>query len=173
MNAPFEIKTKLFQIFRIAIANRAAIGNHFRTKQSDIVLLCASLAQLVARRSHNPKVVSSILTCRILNSTLAQTPALVGHRCGLSLSILVHVQRASPACRRLALQAEFGRSHQCDQVHARAAEAEDSLPEWSKGVDSSSTSASCVGSNPTAVIFPLRRRSFNSDCSPSCASGWK
>ena len=29
---------------------------------------------------------------------------------------------------------------------------QDSLPEWSKGVDSSSTSASCVGSNPTAVI---------------------
>ena len=28
----------------------------------------------------------------------------------------------------------------------------DSLPERSKGVDSSSTSASCVGSNPTAVI---------------------
>ena len=27
----------------------------------------------------------------------------------------------------------------------------DSLPEWSKGVNSSSTSASCVGSNPTAV----------------------
>ena len=32
----------------------------------------------------------------------------------------------------------------------------DSLPEWSQGVDSSSTSASCVGSNPTAVIFPTR-----------------
>ena len=33
----------------------------------------------------------------------------------------------------------------------------DSLPEWSKGVDSSSTSASCVGSNPTAVsaMLPL------------------
>ena len=31
---------------------------------------------------------------------------------------------------------------------------QDSLPEWSKGVDSSSTSASCVGSNPTAVICP-------------------
>ena len=30
---------------------------------------------------------------------------------------------------------------------------QDSLPEWSKGVDSSSTSASCVGSNPTAVRF--------------------
>ena len=29
----------------------------------------------------------------------------------------------------------------------------DTLPEWSKGVDSSSTSASCVGSNPTGVIF--------------------
>ena len=28
---------------------------------------------------------------------------------------------------------------------------QDTLPEWSKGVDSSSTSASCVGSNPTAV----------------------
>ena len=28
---------------------------------------------------------------------------------------------------------------------------QDSLPEWSKGVDSSSTSASCVSSNPTAV----------------------
>ena len=28
----------------------------------------------------------------------------------------------------------------------------DTLPEWSKGVDPSSTSASCVGSNPTGVI---------------------
>ena len=28
----------------------------------------------------------------------------------------------------------------------------DTLPEWSKGVDSSSTSASCVGSNPTGVM---------------------
>ena len=34
---------------------------------------------------------------------------------------------------------------------------QDSLPEWSKGVDSSSTSASCVGSNPTAVIPSLPR----------------
>ena len=31
----------------------------------------------------------------------------------------------------------------------------DTLPEWSKGVDSSSTSASCVGSNPTGVILAL------------------
>ena len=30
---------------------------------------------------------------------------------------------------------------------------QDTLPEWSKGVDSSSTSASCVGSNPTAVNY--------------------
>ena len=29
----------------------------------------------------------------------------------------------------------------------------DTLPEWSKGVDSSSISASCVGSNPTGVLF--------------------
>ena len=35
----------------------------------------------------------------------------------------------------------------CDEM----ATCKDSLPEWSKGVDSSSTSASCVGSNPTAV----------------------
>jgi hypothetical protein len=33
-----------------------------------------------------------------------------------------------------------------------------SLPEWSKGVDSSSTSESCVGSNPAAVIAPPRAR---------------
>ena len=32
---------------------------------------------------------------------------------------------------------------------------QDTLPEWSKGVDSSSTSASCVGSNPTGVICLL------------------
>jgi hypothetical protein len=31
----------------------------------------------------------------------------------------------------------------------------DTLPEWSKGVDSRSTSASCVGSNPTGVIHDL------------------
>ena len=36
---------------------------------------------------------------------------------------------------------------------------QDSLPEWSKGVDSSSTSASCVGSNPTAVILRLSQLS--------------
>ena len=33
----------------------------------------------------------------------------------------------------------------------------DSLPEWSKGVDSSSTRAICVGSNPTAVTHPQSR----------------
>jgi hypothetical protein len=36
-----------------------------------------------------------------------------------------------------------------------AGQYQDSLPEWSKGVDSSSTSASCVGSNPTAVSCGL------------------
>ena len=34
---------------------------------------------------------------------------------------------------------------------------QDTLPEWSKGVDSSSTSASCVGSNPTGVILAALR----------------
>ena len=41
-------------------------------------------------------------------------------------------------------------------------ESRDSLPEWSKGVDSISTSASCVGSNPTAVICSIL---------PVCVSG--
>ena len=35
---------------------------------------------------------------------------------------------------------------------------QDTLPEWSKGVNSSSTSASCVGSNPTGVSELLSRR---------------
>ena len=33
-------------------------------------------------------------------------------------------------------------------------QAVDTLPEWSKGADSSSTSTNCVGSNPTGVIWP-------------------
>ena len=37
----------------------------------------------------------------------------------------------------------------------RPSDIHDTLPEWSKGVDSSSTSASCVGSNPTGVICLL------------------
>ena len=41
----------------------------------------------------------------------------------------------------------------------------DTLPEWSKGVDSSSTSASCVGSNPTAVMFYFPQLSFGA-CKP-------
>ena len=42
---------------------------------------------------------------------------------------------------------------QSERMHLPPAyNCKDSLPEWSKGVDSSSTSASCVGSNPTAVI---------------------
>ena len=45
----------------------------------------------------------------------------------------------------------------CGQVRAQSARGcwsikQDTLPEWSKGVDSISTSASCVGSNPTGVI---------------------
>lgn len=56
----------------------------------------------------------------------------------------------------------------------------DSLPEWSKGVDSSSTSASCVGSNPTAVRLlafalspsrPLRGPSRRRRCPQRCELG--
>ena len=41
---------------------------------------------------------------------------------------------------------------------------QDTLPEWSKGVDSSSTSASCVGSNPTGVTNSLGRRGAIASC---------
>ena len=40
---------------------------------------------------------------------------------------------------------------------------QDSLPEWSKGVDSSSTSESCVGSNPTAVMRCPGAKTWPSD----------
>ena len=55
----------------------------------------------------------------------------------------------------------------------------DSLPEWSKGVDSSSTSSSCVGSNPTAVIFclapslgPKETVNTKSDCWGDLPRSW-
>ena len=43
---------------------------------------------------------------------------------------------------------------------------EDSLPERSKGVDSSSTSASCVGSNPTAVRLLSLEIRYSSRATP-------
>ena len=45
---------------------------------------------------------------------------------------------------------------------------QDTLPEWSKGVDSSSTSASCVGSNPTGVISAEAMRAAVQDSGKSC-----
>ncbi len=49
----------------------------------------------------------------------------------------------------------------------------DTLPEWSKGVDSSSTSASCVGSNPTGVIVTQGPRSNGGAiCCRSCDTAW-
>ena len=45
----------------------------------------------------------------------------------------------------------------------------DTLPEWSKGVDSSSTSASCVGSNPTGVIIAFSN--FRPDATRQAPSG--
>ena len=39
-----------------------------------------------------------------------------------------------------------------------AVQGQDTLPEWSKGADSSSTSASCVGSNPTDVMATNLRK---------------
>ncbi len=50
---------------------------------------------------------------------------------------------------------------------------QDTLPEWSKGVDSSSTSASCVGSNPTGVIVTQGPRSNGGAiCCRSCDTAW-
>ncbi len=53
-----------------------------------------------------------------------------------------------PACRSAVSNR---RPCRCDK------RSKESLAEWSKGVDSSSASASCVGSNPTVVMFLLRR----------------
>ncbi len=39
-----------------------------------------------------------------------------------------------------------------------AVQGQETLPEWSKGADSSSTSASCVGSNPTDVMATNLRK---------------
>ncbi len=64
-----------------------------------------------------------------------------------------------------------------DEPHARPATLQttsiasgrDTLSEWSKGVDSSSTSASCVGSNPTGVFVIHGPRSNGSAiCCRSC-----
>ena len=44
---------------------------------------------------------------------------------------------------------------------------QDTLPEWSKGVDSSSTSASCVGLNPTGVMW----RSFDHEAAVRSMGG--
>ena len=46
---------------------------------------------------------------------------------------------------------------------------QDSLPEWSKGVDSSSTSASCVGSNPTGVNPQAQRKAQHKLTAIDCA----
>ena len=52
------------------------------------------------------------------------------------------------------LRATTDESKMADERKALAKhQLKDTLPEWSKGVDSSSTSASCVGSNPTGVII--------------------
>ena len=53
-------------------------------------------------------------------------------------------------------------------VHNAEGHAIDTLPEWSKGVDSSSTSASCVGSNHTGVISAAAMRPAVQDSSKSC-----
>jgi hypothetical protein len=65
-----------------------------------------------------------------------------------SVSICQHTANARPRQGRVPEQGLT--SHEM-----RSGDCQDSLPEWSKGVDSSSTSESCVGSNPTAVTFTL------------------
>ena len=64
----------------------------------------------------------------------------MGH--GVSLVFVVVVKAWARVC---------GRERNRAEDNAQAQRHIDTLPEWSKGVDSSSTSASCVGSNPTGV----------------------
>ena len=56
------------------------------------------------------------------------------------------------------------RRHAAPPVRGAPLIQQDTLPEWSKGVDSSSTSASCVGSNPTGVTNSLGRRGAIASC---------
>jgi hypothetical protein len=61
--------------------------------------------------------------------------------------------RSLQACAPNRLDRETLKRKSQSQVLDAAPLRQDTLPEWSKGVDSSSTSASCVGSNPTGVIW--------------------
>ena len=63
-----------------------------------------------------------------------------------------HAERKTHKRAAIEVRQRFWLFSICDAMLSSAT-CRDSLPEWSKGVDSSSTSASCVGSNPTAVIF--------------------
>ena len=76
----------------------------------------------------------------------------------------IHVQGTTPLGHESActlLRATADESKMADKQKALAKhQVKDTLPEWSKGVDSSSTSASCVGSNPTAVIFQILHASL-------------
>ena len=62
-------------------------------------------------------------------------------------------ERAAIACLCLGLPDKRGRCLAEEEPRLRREARQDTLPEWSKGVDSSSTSESCVGSNPTGVNF--------------------
>ena len=73
-------------------------------------------------------------------------PSVIAHTCCTSSSFTVHAPGAH-AYRSPCSHTGQGIIYTC----AGFPDTVDTLPEWSKGVDSSSTSASCVGSNLTVV----------------------
>jgi hypothetical protein len=77
-------------------------------------------------------------------------PALLRVWTFMLLNVLLGAARPHHYCTRIAQQ--HGPQMLPATTYRFGSVSMDTLPEWSKGVDSSSTSASCVGSNPTGVI---------------------
>ena len=105
-----------------------------------------SLASPVGRVGlHRPKLVKFPLECRMGNADEAiPRDTIYTHAKCKAAHTQPHDQNTQTLCFLLALN---------DPMTGK-----DTLPEWSKGVDSSSTSATCVGSNPTDVIFVVSWR---------------
>ena len=88
-----------------------------------------------------------------------QATRMQGRSAGWARESLMRGMEESPAKRMCDADAFFSAgpedkhlSRELPTAHRSSQLPEESLPEWFKGVDSSATSPSCVGSNPTAVI---------------------
>jgi hypothetical protein len=122
------------------------------------VSLCAALVPAERRLRHAP--LSGESTIAGCNCVPEQNP---WKRPAFSKQTILASTSARSArfCPRRTFAGPFSSGGPCacesDARPLPKVERQDTLPEWSKGVDSSSTSASCVGSNPTGVIRRTQR----------------